>query len=442
MQIENTGTCIISGGVQPMKVEVSGEKQRTEKKKKREKTVKSKTAVKFTFPQLRHFGRDMRILWKTGRKKIVCTCTALAVSTAAFSALASYCTIGVNYYCNDNLICTVAASDDAAAIIGSALKKADMLGADRPEIETSAKIALKSSLVEGDEAVESILSAAPGLTMGYIVSVDGTDLFVTESRETVDSVLKTYLEQYKINDTASLSADIEIREKIVRKEDITPTDYIPALLDEGNVLTVMNTVDLTEQQTIVHETQEIPDENMYVGESVVETPGADGASVLVDRQVYSNGELLSSAIISNEIIAEPVTEVIRVGTKQKNALEEGLNYPVTARLSSSFGSRWGRQHQGIDLAVAMNTPVAAAAGGTVITAEVMGGYGNFVQIDHGYGIVTSYAHLNSIDVSVGQTVSRGDIIAHSGKTGKSTGPHLHFEVIKDGEHLDPLDYLK
>ncbi len=441
MQIENTQAYIISGGTQPTGGEIAKEKPKNGKKKKIRKTVKSKK-FGFALPIPRRFGRDMRILWKTGRKKIICTCAALAASVTGFSVLASYCTIGVNYYCNDNLICTVAASDDAAAIIGSALKKADMLGADRPEIETSAKIALKSSLVEGDEAVESILSAAPGLTRGYIVSVNGTDLFVTESRETVDSALNEYLEQYKINDTAELSSDIEIREKIVRKEDITPTDYIPALLNEGNVLTVMNTVDLTEQQTIAHETREIPDENMYVGESVVETPGADGASVMVDRQVYSNGELLSSAIISSEIITEPVTEVVRVGTKQKNALEEGLSYPVTAQLSSGFGSRWGRQHRGIDLAVAMNTPVKAAAYGTVITAEARSGYGNFVQIDHGYGIVTSYAHLNSIDVSVGQTVSRGDIIAHSGNTGNSTGPHLHFEVIKDGEYLDPLTCLK
>ena len=130
-----------------------------------------------------------------------------------------------------------------------------------------------------------------------------------------------------------------------------------------------------------------------------------------------------------------------MGTKPRNALVDGFSYPLSGRLSSGFGPRWGRTHRGIDLAVAMDTPVKAAAAGTVITAEYKPSYGNIVQIDHGYGIVTSYAHLDYIDVSVGQSVARGEVVAHSGSTGNSTGPHLHFEVINNGEYLNPLDYL-
>lgn len=437
MQIENTGTCIISGS------SFVPEEKKADKPKVNhinKTTVKIKPSFNFSF--IRSFGRDLRIVMRKSRKKTACTLGGVAVSAAAFYALSTYCTIGVNCYYNDKLICTVAASDNAAAIIGSAMKKADMMGVTEPEIETSAKIALKSSITKGEDAVESILSAAPGLTKGYIVSVDGIDLFVTDSRETVDEVLSAYVDKYKLNDKAELSSDFEIREKIVRKDEITPTDYIPALLDEGNVLTVMNTVDFTQQETIVHETQEIPDENLYIGESVVETEGSDGIYVTVDRQIFSNGELLSSSIISGETSVEPITEVVRVGTKMKNVLKEGLNPPVEGIVSSNFGPRWGRQHRGVDIAVDMNTPVAAAGAGTVITAQYKESYGNLVQIDHGYGIITSYAHLNTVDVSVGQIVQKGEIVAHSGNTGNSTGPHLHFEIINNGKYLNPLDYVK
>lgn len=118
-----------------------------------------------------------------------------------------------------------------------------------------------------------------------------------------------------------------------------------------------------------------------------------------------------------------------------------LAWPVSGPVTSGYGMRWGRMHEGIDIAVGEGTPVRAAAAGTVIYAGWMGGYGNLVVVDHGGGLSTAYAHNAALAVSVGQSVAAGEVVAYSGNTGHSTGPHVHFEVRVNGGAADPLGYL-
>ena len=118
----------------------------------------------------------------------------------------------------------------------------------------------------------------------------------------------------------------------------------------------------------------------------------------------------------------------------------GLIWPVSGPVVSPFGMRWGRLHTGIDIAAGYGTPIHAAASGTVIFAGWMGGYGNFVIIDHGGGLSTAYAHQSSIAVG-GGSVSQGQVIGYVGCTGHCFGPHLHFEVRINGSPVDPMGYL-
>jgi len=122
----------------------------------------------------------------------------------------------------------------------------------------------------------------------------------------------------------------------------------------------------------------------------------------------------------------------------------GFIWPVEGTLTSGFGYRWGRMHEGIDISVPEGTPIRAAADGTVILEQSeyeSGGYGNYTCVDHGGGLSTCYAHQSSFATSVGAQVSQGDVIGYSGNTGHSTGPHLHFEVRINGAPTDPLGYL-
>ena len=118
----------------------------------------------------------------------------------------------------------------------------------------------------------------------------------------------------------------------------------------------------------------------------------------------------------------------------------GLIWPVSGPITSGFGWRWGRMHEGIDIGAACGTTIHAAASGTVIYAGWMDGYGNITIIDHGGGLATAYAHQSSIYVS-GGSVSQGQAIGAVGSTGHSTGCHLHFEVRVNGTPVNPLNYL-
>ena len=121
-----------------------------------------------------------------------------------------------------------------------------------------------------------------------------------------------------------------------------------------------------------------------------------------------------------------------------------LIWPVDGPVVSGFGMRWGRMHEGIDIAVPAGTPIRAADAGTVVLLQSeseSGGYGNFTCLDHGGGLQTCYAHQSSFAVSAGQSVSQGDVIGYSGCTGHCFGDHLHFEVRVGGVPTDPLGYL-
>jgi murein DD-endopeptidase MepM/ murein hydrolase activator NlpD len=123
-------------------------------------------------------------------------------------------------------------------------------------------------------------------------------------------------------------------------------------------------------------------------------------------------------------------------------------YPIAgARISSGFGNRRDpftqrlARHTGVDMPAPAGTPILAAAGGTVRFAGLRRAYGNAVEIDHGDGLVTRYAHASKVLVHTGQVVLPEQAIATVGSTGRSTGPHLHFEVLRDGAQVEPLRYL-
>ena len=132
------------------------------------------------------------------------------------------------------------------------------------------------------------------------------------------------------------------------------------------------------------------------------------------------------------------------------AYQESVNastpsiWPASGDVSSPYGLRWGGSdyHPGIDIANDCGTPIVATADGVVTDAGWnSGGYGNMVDIEHGNGYMTRYAHAESVVVSPGQTVKRGQIIAYMGSTGYSTGPHLHYEVRVNGKAVNPAGYL-
>jgi murein DD-endopeptidase MepM/ murein hydrolase activator NlpD len=165
-------------------------------------------------------------------------------------------------------------------------------------------------------------------------------------------------------------------------------------------------------------------------------------SKLTKEQQAEAGEIDALQAASNAITARiQAAQANRQGGATATPSSAGLIWPVNAPVTSPFGWRWGRMHQGIDLGAAEGTPIKAAASGTIIYCGWESGYGNLTVIDHGGNLATAYGHQSSIAVACGQQVAQGEVIGYVGNTGHSTGPHLHFEVRINGEPVDPLGYL-
>lgn len=125
----------------------------------------------------------------------------------------------------------------------------------------------------------------------------------------------------------------------------------------------------------------------------------------------------------------------------KGISTSGFIWPLGGAITSYYGPRWGRMHTGIDIDGVTGEPIVASKSGRVIVASYYGGYGNAVVVDHGGGVSTLYAHMSSLNVSNGQSVSQGQVVGAVGATGNVTGDHLHFEVRVNGSPQDPMNYL-
>lgn len=162
--------------------------------------------------------------------------------------------------------------------------------------------------------------------------------------------------------------------------------------------------------------------------------------------------LLDDSLLDLDVRAQEYNDLLalaesRLFESRLNALMIPSSKPVDVPVGSSFGFRrdpfTGRPalHTGLDFAAPVGTPIHAAAGGVVLSAEVHPQYGRLLEIDHGSGLVTRYAHTNEFLVKVGDIVKRGQPIATVGNTGRSTGPHLHFEVLVEGVQQNPARFL-
>lgn len=162
-----------------------------------------------------------------------------------------------------------------------------------------------------------------------------------------------------------------------------------------------------------------------------------------EREEVSEADALSkvSAQLAAKILAAQAGGTAASTGAGQSPSSAGMIWPAAGPVTSGFGMRWGRMHEGIDIGAPSGAPIWSAAAGTVVYAGWLGGYGNLVLVDHGGGLSTAYGHQSQIAVSTGRQVSQGQVIGYVGNTGHSFGAHLHFEVRINGAPVDPLGYL-
>lgn len=268
--------------------------------------------------------------------------------------------------------------------------------------------------------------------------------------------------------------------KIAKRQDLTLTELMvpnPDLLEDSTIgidqeilvvkmsgpLKLSFSREVTVTEDIEYETVEEKTDEMFEGETKVAQEGKEGIRQEITKYDYEHNVIAVKTPVSDERLQEPVKKIVKVGTKPKTSDDQSsgladsgnagtstsaFKWPVNgARLSSKFGPRKAPKkgassyHRGIDLAIGTGTPIYATKGGTVTRAGWASGYGYLVEINHGGGFTSRYGHCSKLNVSRGQKVNQGDVIALVGNTGVSTGPHLHFEIRKAGTAVNPLNYL-
>lgn len=344
--------------------------------------------------------------------------------------------------------------------------------------EKHAKMAVASLSVDGEmnpEGLEEMTQKVQGQTVDMdVLEFDQLHMTMARVQQDIDvhetlvhptqvmqvDQLKEILSSTKIEEQVyhvqpgDVLGMIAQNHNLTRKEllELNPDLSEDQLLQIGQEIVVMGsksfiTVETTEQvkkiEGIPYPVEHQPDENMYQGERRVQQKGVEGNKAVVYEILKVNGQEVNRQPIDEQVLKEPVEEIVLVGTKVKPSRGSGsFSWPaVGGKITSGYGQRWGKLHAGIDIAGVKDKTIKASDAGKVTTAGYHKGYGNHVIIDHGNGYKTLYGHMKEISVSVGDVVKTGEKLGVMGSTGHSTGVHLHFEIIKNGKTVNPAKYI-
>ena len=345
--------------------------------------------------------------------------------------------------------------DEVKALLEAALKPYDPDGLFEVNVVTDTSRELNVFTVEVTPKEE--LAEGDGLkALNFSEKVEISEAYVDADRvskisEAIEAVTKeteknqTY--EVQPGDTLSVIANsrgyyvdevLALNPGLTRDATLHLGDEIVISVPEPE-LSVLTTEQSTYEEDYDAETQYIENDSWYTTQQVVRQEAVPGHHEVTVLTTSRNGTETSREMVSENVITEPVPEIIEKGTQTPPTYIK----PITGgTLTSTFKWRWGRMHKGIDWAVPKGTAVRASFGGTVVSAGWSGGYGNCITIRHPDGKQTRYGHLSKILVSAGQKVDQGQKIALSGNTGRSTGPHVHFEILVNGTQVNPLKYLQ
>lgn len=306
------------------------------------------------------------------------------------------------------------------------------------------------------DITQAILNSITRSVNAYEINIDGRSFGYVNSEEKAKNVLRLvtnkYIDSLDIEKddvvSANVNCKIELKEMKISIDAVSTQEEVSdeiynASINEESLLNIDIKVIENNEEEIKSETTLIDDDSLYLGQ-IQEVVGKNGKKLVQKEVTYNNGVVANSTILKEEIILQPKNTVIHKGSR--NPYIDGiafLNRPTRGGVTTSdFGARWESFHKGMDIAGNIGEDVMAAIDGIVIYSQYNnGGYGNLIMLKHENNMVTYYAHLNNMYVSVGDVVNKGDKIGAVGNTGFSTGPHLHFELRVNDTPVNPANYL-
>ena len=327
-------------------------------------------------------------------------------------------------------------------------------------LKTPALTPLQTPETTPDAPEES--PAPPAQYIKTAVVIDGKTAGVLASREAAEELLYDIKTHYEgmidaggLALSSAFSAEVALLEAGEGVELTTLEALYEKLVNGRRPLEVRTTLVKEEQKTVSHKEKTVKDDTLLTGLRVVESMGRAGKVSLVTRVIYVNGKEKKTEKDAETVLRTAVDRVVRVGTlAQKNGEpgrsegEKGesagtLSFapPLSGKVVSNFGRRDGSYHFGLDYEAKQDESVLASEKGVVVSLLVRGAYGLTLEIDHGGGFLTRYAHLGAALVSLGDAVEKGQAIAAPGEKQHGENGNLHFELRHNGFALNPRYYL-
>ena len=278
----------------------------------------------------------------------------------------------------------------------------------------------------------------------YEVKIEGTTIGYVENKKSLNEKIQENVENYsKENiESAELTATPEYELKLVNKsQDENEDEVIIALQNELEI--TYKYYEIASNNEVIENVKDEETAEKFVNE-IKELSNNEVELTINEKTTKALEEI---QIDDLEVAKENTVEKLNIDTTESIADINGIKVatlPVTGTISSRYGVSSKIRvstHTGLDIAATTGTPIKVVADGTITFAAYRGSYGYLVKVDHGNGVETWYGHTSKMLVKEGQAVKAGDTIALVGSTGNSTGPHLHFEVRINGEHVNPQKYL-
>jgi len=426
----------------------------------------------------------------------LCMCALILLA----SVISSDLDFGYSIICEGKVVAITRTKVEALSAYESSNESLDLMGiSDKKDVKVGFVISNKENFQNYECAKNAISSVYDGRVDAYGIYADGVLVTALKTFDEANKILDDYKNEYTTEDTLdvafnrnvevistrvpnssvraieealkeiktpvgglkthivsegeTISEIAEMRGTTVKKIFELNPDVTENNLQIGKKLNVSDTTPLIAVRTletqkavekIAYETNSTKDASQYTGITIVVSDGIYGEKE-VDYDIYKENGIVTEKIATSEIVLkEPVAKEVKVGTKKRPAYMATGTFLHPFRsgvITSRYGNRSRGFHEGLDLGGTTGAPIYAADGGTVSFAGWSDGYGKLVKINHGNGYVTYYAHLDSISVYNGQKVAKGGMIGRLGNTGRSTGPHLHFEIRLNGRALNPLNYI-
>ncbi len=367
-------------------------------------------------------------------------CAVMLISTFGF--ITKYYTLGYNVYYEDVNIGVTSNKEEAIEAYTDAAE--DVKECNRGELKGDLRFVMTIASVEDmlySDIYRGIVEAAKGKEDCYSIKTSGVNVAHLKTEEEAKTAVDNYVASFERED-ATLYSEYTIAKTREIVTEIVDINEAQKRIAESGLFTVVYKDVFEEEYEIPYNTTIVEDEKLPEGTEVCTQEGVVGKGVRKAVTFYENGVKKHDVDPISSVVEAPVDKIIVKGTgKMAGLAKNSLPWPSEGTFTSAYGRRWGRNHNGIDIAAKPGTPIYAPAMGTVTYSATRSGYGNYIMIDHGNGYVTTYAHMTARNVNEGDVVLQGDLIGTVGSTGRVTGPHLHFEILLDGKYVDPMLYI-